>query len=250
MLADPAAILATMTHAIALLGRDYTRLGPLGAVALPSGGALALSRGQEPKPYRHVDPNEDAALIVRDEAGVLLAVADGYNGVAASELAIEAVRAAAPELLSEDPSRFAAQLARVLAELSPDLGRVGPSRTCLLVASLVADRCLYACFGDSALYRASQPGPVSAATGAFLGPDLVLDDATRRAVLGGFERTRGERVALVTDGVVNYLQEPDGLSDLLASELDDVECARAVARAAMRGGAGDNVAVALFSGPA
>jgi hypothetical protein len=49
---------------------------------------------------------------------------------------------------------------------------------------------------------------------------------------------------------VNFLQEPDGLSDLLASELDDAECARAVARAAMRGGAGDNVAVALFSGPA
>jgi serine/threonine protein phosphatase PrpC len=160
------------------------------------------------------------------------------------------VREGARDLLSDDPSRFAAELERVLAELSPDLGRVGPSRTCLLVASLVADRCLYACFGDSALYRASQPRPVSTSTGVFLGPDLVLDDAIRSAVLGGFERPRGERVALVTDGVVNFLQEPDGLSNLLASELDDVECARAVARAAMRGGAGDNVAVALFSGPA
>ena len=66
---------------------------------------------------------------------------------------------------------------------------------------------------------------------------------------GSFERKPGERVALVSDGVTNFLQAPDRMRDLLASDVDDAECARAVALAAMRGGAGDNVAVALLSGP-
>jgi serine/threonine protein phosphatase PrpC len=242
-------MLPTMSRAVALFGRDYPRLGPLGAVALADGGALALSRGQEPKPYRHVDPNEDAALIVRDPVGVLLAVADGHDGVAASELAIEAVRRNARELLSDDLSRFTAQLDRVLLALAAELRAVEPSRTCLLLAALVGDRCLYACFGDSALYRASQPDPVTAPTDCYLGPDRVLDDELRGTALGSFAREPGERVALVTDGVVNFLQSPDSLVGLLSSEVDDADCARAIARAAMRGGAGDNVAVSLFSGP-
>jgi serine/threonine protein phosphatase PrpC len=258
MLADPAAILPTMVRsepppsaarAVALLGRDYPRLGTLGAVALPDGGALAISRGQEPKPYRHVDPNEDAALIVRDGAGVLLAVADGHNGLAASELVTEAVRRGARDLLSPDPSRFAAQLEELLLALRQELRAVGPSRTCLLVASLVADRCLFACFGDSALYRAGQPDPVTAPNPCVLGPTLVFDDAIRSAALGSFVRKPGERVALVTDGVLDFVQAPDSVPGLLASADDDAECARAIARAAMRGGAGDNIAVALYSGP-
>jgi serine/threonine protein phosphatase PrpC len=235
------------TQAVALLGRDYPQLGPLGAVALPSGGALALSRGQEPKPYRHVDPNEDAALIVRAPAGVLLSVADGHNGVAASELAIDAVRASAGDLLAGAPSQFATGIEALVESLAEPLHEVAPSRTSLLVAALVADRCVYACIGDCSLYRASAREPVTEDTQPVLGAELRFDDERRRAVFGDFARVAGERIVLVTDGVTNFVTS-DVVPDLLVREGDDGECARAICRAAMRMGAGDNVAVALFSG--
>ena len=237
-------------NAVALFGRDYPDLGPVGAVALPDGGALALSRGQEPKPYRHVDPNEDAALLVRGEAGALLAVADGYNGVATSEAGIEAVRAAAGELITDDAQHFEARLAEVLEALRPALSNAGRSRSCLVVAALVGERCCWASLGDSSLFRASQAERVTPEdTLRVLGPALWLDDELRQSAFGSFERKPGERVALVSDGITNFLQAPDSLIDLLAGDLRDGDCAREIALAAMRGGAGDNVAVALLSGP-
>jgi len=86
-------------RSICLLGRDYPELGPLGIAGLPTGGALALSRGALPKPYPHLDPNEDGALLVETQRGMLLAIADGYNGVAACELALAAAREGAGALI-------------------------------------------------------------------------------------------------------------------------------------------------------
>src|SRR5262245_61659173 len=100
-------------RAIALLGRHWPELGPLGLADLPDGGAVALSRGMYPKAYAHTDPNEDAALVVRTDAGVLLAVADGFNGTEASELAIAQARARAAELVQASGEAFRAEVLRL-----------------------------------------------------------------------------------------------------------------------------------------
>jgi serine/threonine protein phosphatase PrpC len=253
MLHEPGAGILAPVHArrLALLGRDYPVLGPVGVVRLPGAGALALSRGKERKPYRHVDPNEDGALLIAQSAGTLLAVADGYNGVAASERALRAVERAAAALLVPDPERFAAAAIALVAALACDLAEVGDSRTCLVVAALCGRRCHFASFGDSSLFRAAASGPVTQSNEIVLGPELqgeALAPLLREAAglwLGGFERAAGERIALVTDGVTNFAPEPDALSRILKDAPSDAAAAREIARAALGGGAGDNVAVAV-----
>src|SRR5215470_12737194 len=98
-------------RAIALLGKDWPELGPVGLLELPDGGAVAISRGAHPKPYAHTDPNEDAVLLVRTDAGVLLAIADGFNGSEASELGLAEVRARASALLEASGEAFRAEIA-------------------------------------------------------------------------------------------------------------------------------------------
>jgi serine/threonine protein phosphatase PrpC len=53
----------------------------------------------------------------------------------------------------------------------------------------------------------------------------------------------------VTDGVTNFVPEPERLGALLRGQGDAASGARAIARAALDGGAGDNVAVAVLEGP-
>jgi serine/threonine protein phosphatase PrpC len=239
---------------LALLGRDYPTLGLLGVARLPGVGALALSRGAEPKAYAHVDPNEDAALVLQADTGALVAIADGFNGVAASEVALRAVERAASELVVPEPERFANAAIALVAAIASDLARAGDSRTCLLVSVLCASRCHVASFGDSSLFRAGSDDPVTAANELVLGPaagDRPLAELLRDAQflwLGGFERAHGERIAAVTDGVTNFAPDLGAIPGWLRDAPTDAAAARAIARAALGGGAGDNVAVAVAGG--
>jgi serine/threonine protein phosphatase PrpC len=162
-------------------------------------GALALSRGAERKPYRHVDPNEDAALLLADEAGMLLAVADGFNGVPASELALRAVGRAAAELLVPEFERFAAAVLALLARIAQRLDPESDSRTCLLLAALSGNRCHFASVGDSSLFRATSGEPVSLASELFLGRSALrrararADAARRKLALDRQLRARAGR---------------------------------------------------------
>lgn len=235
-------------QSLALYGRDFPQLGPLGVVGLPGVGALSLTRGREPKPYRHTDPNEDAALLVSAEPGSLFAVADGYNGVAASERAIDAVAESSLDLITPESERFRTCLEAILERLTRNLQDVGVSRTCLLVAVLVDDLCHWACLGDSSLYRARHVAPVSTENRCVVGPDLQLDDVTREHVFGSFARSPGERIVLVSDGVTNFISDDTLVAKQLASDEADAECARKIALRAMGDGAGDNIAVAVATG--
>ena len=71
-----------------LRGRDHVELRSVAAEA-EGPAALALSRGGAAKAYAYTDPNEDAALFATGPGGTLLAVADGHDGFAASELALD-----------------------------------------------------------------------------------------------------------------------------------------------------------------
>jgi serine/threonine protein phosphatase PrpC len=242
--------------AVSLLGRDYPDLGPVASVGLPRAGGLALSRGLEPKAYAHTDPNEDAALVALGESGVLLAVTDGYNGAAAAELGLGFTQRRAAALLDACAAGagaggepFERAVRSLLVELREALRAVEPSRSCLLIAALVGRRCDFASFGDCSLFRGSQSTPLNVTNELVLSPTLGERKLPTNLWLGSFERADGERVALVTDGVTNFAPRPQEIAQLLASARDDTRAARAIAELALRGGAGDNVAVSVSGAP-
>jgi serine/threonine protein phosphatase PrpC len=235
-------------RAICLLGRDYPELGPLGIAALPEGGALALSRGALPKPYPHQDPNEDGALLVHTAHGALLAVADGYNGATACELALSEAHDCAPELIGaargkDFRARVAELAARVARRLPADASR---SRTCLVLARLTGRQCEWASFGDSCLLRASAVEPVTLNNELVLGRALDLASVLPDVWYGSFECAPGERIALVSDGVTGFAPGIAALARDLGGATSDAAAARALAELALRGGAGDNVAVCAY----
>jgi len=233
-------------RALRLLGRHYTSLGPLAVAELPDGGAVGLSRGLIHKAYRYVDPNEDGVLLLRSEHGVLLAVADGYNGTAASELALERVQAAGGELIQLAPDRFRPRMEQLALEISAELRGVEPSRSCLLVAVVVGRTCSWFCLGDSALYRSSRNVPATPSNDLVLEPRLRALPHPTEFWSGVDALDSGERIALVTDGVTNFVAEGSTIAGLLANAESDAHAVRSVAFAAMRGGAGDNISVATI----
>jgi serine/threonine protein phosphatase PrpC len=237
-------------RAVALLGRDWAELGPLGLVELPDGGALALSRGALPKSYAHTDPNEDAALVVRTATGVLLAVADGYNGSEASELAIERARARAAELVEASGDAFRAEVARLANEVLAALPRRSRSRSCLVLATLRGEGVEIASLGDSNAFIAGAPHGLASENSLLLGNPESLAKARADLFHVRFTRAAGERIALVSDGITNFIPDVERIPRILAESATDLAAARAIAEAALSGGAGDNVAVAVFAGRA
>jgi serine/threonine protein phosphatase PrpC len=227
---------------VQLRGRDYTVLGHLAAVELPEAGALALTRGAHPKAYAHVDPNEDGALVLSAEAGTLLTVVDGHHGCAASELALHAVHEAWIELLRDDDQAFRHAVEAVVARVGDELRSAGKSRTCLLVATCIGERCRWACLGDCTLLRSHSSAPIHPPNPLILRPDLSLQKAEHWC--GAFSAEPGERIAAVTDGATNFVQDLEELRAILGSAPGDLEAARDLVSAAMRAGAGDNVAAA------
>jgi serine/threonine protein phosphatase PrpC len=236
-------------RAIALMGKDWPDLGPLALAELPDGGALALSRGAEPKAYPHTDPNEDAALLVRTDAGVLLAVADGFNGSEVSELAIAQTRARATELVQASGEAFRAEVLRLVDAVRGALPRWSRSRSCLVIAALRGDRLELASFGDSSAWLVGSGDALAGENTLLLGDPEPLARARVELWHAQLERPAGARIALVSDGVTNFAAALS-IPGLLAAAPNDLEAARAIAQAAFSGGAGDNVAVAAFGGRA
>jgi serine/threonine protein phosphatase PrpC len=233
-----------MKRSICLLGRDFPDLGPLGLAALPDGGALALSRGARPKPYPHQDPNEDGALLVRTAQGALLAIGDGYNGAAACELALAAAHEDAPRLIGAKGPEFRARVAELVHHVAHRLPTsAARSRTCLVLARLVGRHCEFASFGDSCLIRSSCGEPISRPNELVLGRALDIASVGAEFWYGSFECEPHERIALLSDGVTNFAPAVRQLAATLGAAASDLAAARALAEQALRGGAGDNVAV-------
>lgn len=87
-------------NAVLLRGREHLGFGAVGEAGA-DGVAAAISRGGAPKPYDHVDPNEDAALAARGAHGALVAVADGHWGHRGAECALESLLGSARPWLEE-----------------------------------------------------------------------------------------------------------------------------------------------------
>jgi serine/threonine protein phosphatase PrpC len=234
-------------RAMILLGRHWPELGPLALAELPGGGALALSRGAQPKAYAHQDPNEDAALVARLPGGVLLAVADGYNGVEAAELAIERTRARAAQLVEASDEAFRARVLELLGDVAGRLPRGSKSRACLVLAAMVGTRLELASFGDACAFRARASQPLVQQNALLVGASRDPRGLDPARWHWSATRAPGERVALVSDGITNFMRDPSDIPSILAAAPSDLDAARTLAQEALDGGAGDNVAVATAS---
>ena len=260
-----------------LRGRDHTRLGITAAVA-EGRAAIALSRGGAPKSYRYRDPNEDAALFVEGEGGILLAVADGHGGCDAAETAIEKLLAsfapawtslAAPGLRDDwrnlAIAAFGELNAAILERVA--LGGASTARTTLALALLRPgdDLLAFASLGDSHVFQLAagevlELGHDRERRSCYLGFASETPESLADKQVAGVQALAGTRaVVLVTDGLseqgIGVAVPEDAVSECAESaargkpELRPLAVARGVVELALaehrRHRSGDNVAAAV-----
>jgi serine/threonine protein phosphatase PrpC len=279
-----------------LLGRDHQQLGALACVA-EGPAAITLSRGGARKTYDHVEPNEDAVLFAYAEhlgqveparveparpGGLLVAVADGHHGSSGSQAALEHIEAevaprwtaAAPGIEGE-PAWTAAVL-EVLVECNDAvLARAGalgiPSAPTTLSLALVRpseDLFVYACVGDSHLFRVDAHGARdlgwtsngNARTYFLGGRAQAAEEIAARSTFGSAPCTGIRAVALATDGLSEIgigVADPVGAvlaaieaADGVSPSLRPLEACKHLSRTALRAQreqqAGDNVGCAVL----
>ncbi len=265
-----------------LRGRDHVELGSVGAEA-EGPAALALSRGGAAKTYAYTDPNEDAALFATGPGGTLLAVADGHDGFAASELALDHLlhQPAAQWIAAEalDPASWERHALAALLDANAAIRRevegsptpLSCTTLCLAVVRPAEGRLLFASMGDSHLFVArgagvtdhgvrADPGTRRRLGWFFLGFGEETESSLRDKCVIGVEPLAGCRaVLLATDGLS---ERQVGVTDAAGTvaacvaraaradpALRALEAARGVVEAALaahaRRGSGDNVASAV-----
>lgn len=263
-----------------LRGREHHVLAEI-EVRATGDGAIALSLGGAPKVYSHTDPNEDVALLVSGEHGVVVAVADGHGGVDAAEIAIAEVAAAAERWTTSEAAitdwrgEALALLVRANASIrgQATLGGRRLSRTTLVFALVRRGEpsIQFSCIGDSHVFHATPEGVLDLARDrahasgqrgdgtCFLGyADETPETLAAKAVIDDEPLPRTRAVVLVTDGLSERgvgVDEPEeavneavvaacaaeGAAPAEALVLGVVERALAAHR---RRRSGDNVAVA------
>lgn len=237
-------------RSVALLGEDHTELGATAVEIVQPGLAVGLSRGRFPKGYPHVDPNEDAVFGAAGSGLTVLAVADGHNGADAATAAIDALADAAPRLVPGDPAAALRHLTAAVAD-SVD-GRVAglpeprdASRTALTIAVLAGFELATASFGDTACLIVHRRRVLRlGASAGFLAPgtDPAAAHVSRASL------PPGAMVVLASDGLLDFVPHLGRLLRTLASSPAPIVVERLLA-AAFAGGAGDNLAVAVYVVP-
>jgi serine/threonine protein phosphatase PrpC len=117
-----------------------------------------------------------------------------------------------------------------------------------VLAALRGASCELASFGDAFAFRAGSPLPLMQQNTILVGSERGPGRIAPARWHTSFERAKRERIALVSDGVINFTPDPSLIPGSLSGFATDLECARELALAALRAGAADNVAVAAFSG--
>lgn len=236
---------------VALWGDEHPDLERIADARVDERTAVALSRGRYPKPYPHVDPNEDAVLAACGPAGRLLAVADGHFGFDAARAALTAVAQRAPALVGESAEPpadglketcRAAREAVAAAVASLEQPRAD-SRTALTVALLTGEHLHVATYGDTVCVRerAGRGKAVGSDGWPFLGPDVGTPKIDRVRL------RRRDRVAVASDGLTTYLGRDwvARTAAALAPAEDPRQTAHHLVELAMDGGAGDHIGVGV-----
>jgi len=233
---------------VLLRGGEHHDLSEI-ALHAEAEAAVAISMGGHKKVYSHTDPNEDAALLVRGEGGLLLAVADGHHGHEAAEVALErlAAHAATWTAFAVRDLRWPGSALEALADANhailahPRRARQRSPRTTLSLALVRPDDGLirHASMGDSHVYHATAEGvlDLTAATSpvaphTFLGHGEESLDSLAAKCRSGEEPLAGTHaLVVVTDGLTERgvgVEEPE---DVVA----ELVAAAAAAPQAMRG---------------
>ncbi|MBK5268360.1 MAG: protein phosphatase 2C domain-containing protein [Acidimicrobiia bacterium] len=237
------------TRIAALWGSDHTELGEITVTDMRPSGAIAISRGKFRKGYPYLDPNEDAVLVATDGTSWLLAVADGHNGFDAARAAMTAVQTSATATLAgTEPEAAialaitAAHAAIVEAAVNVDAERAS-SATTLVVAMVTADRVTVASFGDSMVMviRDRKLRAVNRRS-----PFLDASTDPTDVQITQFMLRPGDMLLATTDGLTDFLVSPQVLARALSKSDPPGVVARQAVELAFAGGAGDNVAVAVF----
>ena len=235
---------------VALSGPDCVVIGEIADVVLGHEGALAMSVGRHPKANPSIDPNEDAAFIAAGPRALLVVVADGHLGFNAAQAAVRALQAEAPILLGCSPRTAvqALELAMHTAEdavagaLADVADTLQSSRTALTVA-VAHPGIVHVCtVGDTAAFHVKGGGRSKLkrfrAEDRFLGPyhGPVRVDRRRWRV--------GDRLVIASDGLTDFTGE-SLIGQVAAAPAPPQTTARRLVEAALDGGAGDNVTVAV-----
>jgi serine/threonine protein phosphatase PrpC len=246
----------TLTNSpVALYGADHTELDQVAVEAPGERVAIAITKGKHDKLYLYVDPNEDVVAAATGPGETLLVCADGHNGHESSHAAVRFLLDELSGPLEEDTliDLFDRTHAAVLAK-TRDCPNPG-SRTTLAVGSIVGQRLTWASMGDSAVIRASsQDGETYWNPESFFvgWPGMTRTELESRLPRGTVDLVPGEWVVLATDGFTNFAwpDTPDeAVRAQLSSDVSPKQLARRLIDMAFEGGAGDNVAIAVF-GPA
>lgn len=241
-----------------LLGRDHTGPGAMATQSADPRTAIGIARGWRPKPYAYVDPNEDAVGAVANDRVQLLVVADGHNGHRASHVAVETVLdvlGSTPppaDLDDDDLVRVFAHVDQRIAEAAPPFGP--RTRTTLVIALRTRQALQWAGAGDSSLLviGGGSTRALPAQTRWFCGDQQQVPVMRESLASGRTPLPPQAWVILATDGYTDYLPTPRPPAEATQTFLRGVaraeQAAEMLMRQARRGGAGDNVGVAV-SGP-
>jgi Protein phosphatase 2C len=249
-----------MPAAMALWGRHHTALGDVAVRSPVPGLALALTRGEAPKAYRYVDPNEDVVAASVGDRATLMVVADGHGGIGASETVV----AVAGGELGPDPPPADLSEKQLVAlfydaalqvrELNLEHPEAPESSTTMALVLATPERFQWASFGDSSVLAGGREGTLRLddPRHVFLGDPASRRDVARDLSHGVIERVPGVWIVLATDGLGDYARggpEPAVTSAAAERGVDAEGLAGSLVRSAFAGGAGDNVALACLAPP-
>jgi serine/threonine protein phosphatase PrpC len=254
-----------------LLGEDHTIYGDVAVEAVTSRIAVGITRGRLPKPYRHVDDNEDVVAAVAGDRAVLLVVADGHNGLHAPAVALQCVL----DRLGGDPPAAdldddeLIDLFHAAGEAVLDRTDALPwphreSRTTLALALVAGSAVQWASMGDSAIFvatvdegrpgaggrRAASAHELTQPRNHFVGWPMSPAQVAERLQRGRAELDDDAWLVLATDGFSNFTggaPPAHVVAAVLADGEEPQTAARALIDHAGDAGAGDNIAVALLA---
>jgi serine/threonine protein phosphatase PrpC len=231
-----------------LFGSDHPGLGEVAVTALGDHLAIGLSRGRFPKGYSHVDPNEDAVFAATNGTASVFAVADGHNGFDAAQAALEAIAAAAPQVLGAPLALGVERLVTVAADrVRSVVSRLQPPRnksgTALTVCVTRAGEMATATLGDSGYAIAAKRRVRTK-----LGQSRFLASTTdvAQVEIDALSLPKQGLVVAASDGLFDFAR------DTLAAELRDPSgttpegTVANLIELAGRGGAGDHLSIAVL----
>jgi serine/threonine protein phosphatase PrpC len=241
-----------------LLGSDHPDLGDVAVRSVGDRLAVGLTRGALAKAYSYVDPNEDVAAVVSGDDADLLVVADGHNGCAAAEVALEVVvgrlgdRPPPPELQDRALVELFWEANEAIRAATSSLDHPhAASRTTLTVVLAASEQVQWAAMGDSPVVVLGDgtQRELTRPRHQFLGDAVSIPELAGRMVWGTADLGPASWVLALTDGFSNFAApagHPERAAAAVLAGVDDATSAvRALVDAAAAGGAGDNVAVAL-----